>query len=192
MSLFDKFTTKTEEQEAFKETSRFGNLKIDDVNKLFKVGKNVYKFEDLFSFELFEDKQTIAQGGVSLGRAIVGGALFGEAGATAGALSKVNKSDNEFCSSMQILFTVKNHKQATGTIPFIFGKTNKSKLVYRVAKTNAKATLEGFNFIVENNKPAEDSTISNFDDLKKLKELLDLGIITQNEFNTKKKELLNL
>ncbi len=33
---------------------------------------------------------------------------------------------------------------------------------------------------------------SNIDELKKYKELLDMGAITQEEFNKKKKELLNL
>ena len=35
-------------------------------------------------------------------------------------------------------------------------------------------------------------TISNADELKKFKELLDLGIITQEEFDAKKKQLLGL
>ncbi|MDE7100544.1 MAG: SHOCT domain-containing protein [Anaeroplasmataceae bacterium] len=34
--------------------------------------------------------------------------------------------------------------------------------------------------------------VSAADELKKFKELLDTGIITQEEFNTKKKELLGL
>ena len=41
----------------------------------------------------------------------------------------------------------------------------------------------------------EENTIKNqndpYDELKKIKELLDMGIITQEEFDTKKKELLN-
>ena len=49
----------------------------------------------------------------------------------------------------------------------------------------------------ENNQMKdEENTIKNqndpYDELKKIKELLDMGIITQEEFDTKKKELLNL
>ena len=40
--------------------------------------------------------------------------------------------------------------------------------------------------------PVVNSTIGNADTLKKYKELLDEGIITQEEYDTKKKELLNL
>ena len=35
-------------------------------------------------------------------------------------------------------------------------------------------------------------TLSNADELKKFKELLDMGIITQEEFDAKKKQLLGL
>lgn len=49
--------------------------------------------------------------------------------------------------------------------------------------------------IIENNinkKEKENDSISNLDELKKLKELLDLGAITPDEFETKKKELLDI
>lgn len=36
------------------------------------------------------------------------------------------------------------------------------------------------------------SATSNADELKKFKELLDLGVITQDEFDAKKKQLLGL
>ena len=35
-------------------------------------------------------------------------------------------------------------------------------------------------------------TVSNIDELKRFKELFDMGVITQEEFETKKKQLLNL
>lgn len=53
------------------------------------------------------------------------------------------------------------------------------------------------NAIAERNKPTSNQTIinqaaSSADELKKFKELLDAGIITQEEFNAKKKQLLGL
>ncbi|WP_312504735.1 SHOCT domain-containing protein, partial [Bacillus luti] len=36
------------------------------------------------------------------------------------------------------------------------------------------------------------ATISVADELKKFKELLDMGVITEDEFNAKKKQLLNI
>ncbi len=42
------------------------------------------------------------------------------------------------------------------------------------------------------NSAKESNTNSSLDEIKKLKELLDCGAITQEEFDSKKKELLNL
>ena len=39
---------------------------------------------------------------------------------------------------------------------------------------------------------AQSSSVSVADEIKKFKELLDIGAITQEEFDAKKKELLNL
>ena len=44
----------------------------------------------------------------------------------------------------------------------------------------------------ENTKNSKESCYSNTDEIKKLKELLDMGAITQEEFDQKKKELLGL
>ena len=44
----------------------------------------------------------------------------------------------------------------------------------------------------QDQKKTNDSTVSNADELKKYKDLLDAGIITQEEFDAKKKELLGL
>ena len=56
---------------------------------------------------------------------------------------------------------------------------------------------EAYSTYLKENKPAVESnntTASNnsYDELIKLKELLDLGVITQEEFDAKKKQLLNI
>ena len=44
----------------------------------------------------------------------------------------------------------------------------------------------------ENNIPQENNTNDPIEEVKRLKELLDMGILFQEEFDKKKKELLNL
>lgn len=46
-----------------------------------------------------------------------------------------------------------------------------------------------FSTLKDNKKPSDES---NYDEIKKLKNLLDIGAITQEEFDEKKKQLLNL
>lgn len=173
----------------FHKTSKYGYLQIDEQNKLFKIGRNVQAYEDLISFELVENGNILTKGGISPGRAIIGGALFGSEGAGLGSLSKIKKEDIEYCTNLSILVAVKNNKKGTFSIPFISFKTDKSKILYNQSITNAKATLVGFNYILDSFK---DSAISEFDNLIKIKELLDLGIITPEEFDLKKKELIDL
>lgn len=190
MGLFSK--NKTDEEIDFKATTKFGLMKIDEENKLFKAARKVFKFEDLISFELVQDNQRIVEGGIDAGRAILGGSFFGNAGATIGGLSKVKKADKEYCSSIQILFTVKNNKRATHTISVLALRLDKSSAMYSQHNLLAKSTMEGFNYIISCNESAEptDSALANFEDLKKLKELFDLGILTEEEFEAKKAELL--
>jgi hypothetical protein len=190
MGIFSK-NNDTDSRE-FKETTKFGLMKIDDEHKLFKAARKVFKFEDLVSFELVQDNQKVVEGGVGAGRALLGGAFFGNTGAAVGGLSKVKKADKEYCSSIQILFTVRNNKRATHTISVLALKLDKSSAMYSQHNLLAKATLEGFNYILGCNESSEptDSALANFEDLKKLKELLDLGILTEEEFESKKAELL--
>lgn len=194
MGLFDSFSKKKSEDVTFEKTTKFGFLAIDEKRKLFRYSplSPIFKFEDLVSFELIEDNQKVTEGGASLGRAMLGGAAVGTSGATAAGLSKIKKTDKDICTNLQILFTVKNNEKAVHTIPFLRKKVDKSKFSYHQAQVNAKATLEGFNHILGENAPVEDDAISNYDELKKLKELLDLEILTQEEFDQKKKELMGL
>ena len=184
--LFDKFK---KEKGDFDATSTFGSIKVDDNRRIFKIAGRLIPYTDLVSFELLEDGKIITEGGIDIGRAAIGGAFFGIAGAGIGGFSKIKKEDKELCSNMQILVTLRNQKYGTVTVPFIFMKTDKSKTTYSLAKTNAKATLSGLNYIVGMNA---DKTISGFDNLKKLKELFDLGILTEDEFDSKKKEILGI
>lgn len=61
-----------------------------------------------------------------------------------------------------------------------------SKLYERYSnyKTRENVQIESEETIKEKNNP--------YEELKKLKELLDMGIINEEEFESKKKELLNL
>ncbi|WP_373711769.1 SHOCT domain-containing protein [Jeotgalibaca porci] len=184
--LFNKFK---KEKDYFEATSTFGSIKVDDTRRIFKLAGKLIPYADLVSFELIEDGKTITEGGIDIGRAAIGGAFFGTTGAGFGGFSKMKKEDKEFCTSMQVLVTLRNQKRGTLTVPFIIMKTDKSKTAYSLAKTNAKATLSGLNYIVEMNA---DKTISGFDNLKKLKELFDLGILTKDEYDSKKKDILGI
>lgn len=180
-------------KQEFETTTKMGNIKIDENRRLFKVNLSTYPVDDLVSFELLENGSQLTSGGISLGRAALGGLAFGAVGAGLGGMTKVSKKDTEFCNSMKVMINFKNQKRGTAVIHLIAKKTKKSGFMYSSALTAAKSTLEGLNYILGLQGVKDtDPKLDKLEDIKKYKELLDLGIIDQSEFDKKKKELLNL
>lgn len=180
-------------KQEFETTTKMGNVKIDEPRRLFKVNLTIYPIDDLVSFELLENGSQVTSGGISLGRAALGGVAFGAVGAGIGGLTKVKKQDTEFCNSLKVIINLKNQKRGTAVINLIAKKTKKSSFMYSTALTAAKSTLEGLNYILGLQGVQDtDPNLDKLEDIKKYKELLDLGIIDQSEFDKKKKELLNL
>ena len=74
-------------------------------------------------------------------------------------------------------------------------ETKKSDLIYRDAFKEAQSTLAALDSITHNVLPIEKAQNDSFDateELRKYKSLLDDGIITLEEFDAKKKQLLDL
>lgn len=124
-----------------------------------------------------------------MGRALLGGVVLGPVGAIVGASGK-RKSDT---NSTTITKHFENEKD--GTAKFIFKAVDTDKIEEISVVMNSKKNAEIESFFQNINV----NTTSNYNDLrspvdqvKELKELLDLDIITQEEFDIKKKELLDL
>lgn len=185
---------KRKESKEFTETGSYGPLKIDDTRKLFKYKSEIFNYTDLISFELIEDGNQVTHGGISLGRAALGGIIFGTSGAAITGASKIKKEDKNYCSQLDIMIHVKNSPKPTKFIKLITFKIDKSKFMYKQMANTAKEILGGLNYILDNieTQPSSDNAIDQFDNLKKLKELLDMGILSQEEFDKKKQKLLDL
>lgn len=184
---------------------------LDNRGKNFKIKDDdtSYKFSDLVNYELCEDNSTIQKGGV--GRAIVGGVLFGEVGAIVGAQTR--KSQN-VVGSLYIRLTLKS--VGMKTITFINSPTDKNGYIYRTARRSADKVMSELELIMSENQNIANQTssqsqyepqlasspvhqpipigqpqISVADELLKLKQLLDMGVLTQEEFDQQKQKLLN-
>ncbi len=186
----------------FNETRSIADkLYIDETNKLWyipRVGLNgthikppiIHKFEDILNFELQENGTTVAKGG--LGSAIVGGALFGSTGAIVGAVAGCKNTD--IIDTVRINVTVNDMLKPNMSINLLPDKAKRNSAMYGKAMTDAQNILALLSIMVEQVK-AETNTntiapVSVADEIRKFKELLDMGAITQEEFDTKKKELL--
>ena len=188
----------------FTPTKSIGNLfHVDENRRQFAVTKTnlmgkeisrtVYDYDDIIDYELLEDGNTIAQGGV--GRALVGGTLFGGVGAIVGATTR-HKNKNT-CSKLQIKITLNNIANSVAYINYIEAETKKSGFVYKTMYNVAQETLSILNVIcqsnkIEMNKERTGDNSSEADEIMKFKKLMDEGIITEEEFAAKKKQLLGL
>ncbi len=179
---------------------------VDTCGKRFKFkgDSNYHTFGDLVNYELCENNSTIQKGGI--GRAIVGGALFGEVGAIIGAQTR--KSQN-VVDSLYIRLTLKS--SGMKTITFINSSTDRNGFIYKTARKSADEVLSELDLILSENQSeaiqeaaqpqpsptpvqqpqTEQSPTLIADELLKLKQLLDMGVLTQEEFDQQKQKLLN-
>ena len=152
----------------------------------------VFNYNQIVDFELLEDGNSIASGG--LGRAIVGGIAFGGVGAIVGGVTGKKKS-KDTCTSLQIKLTVKDYYSPTFYITLISSEFKKSSLVYKQNEKIAQDIVSKLQVITS--VPTEQSgnvALSNdvTEQIRKFKRLLDDGLISQEEYDLKKKELLSL
>ena len=187
-------------------------LALDSTHEKFLVKDEsfwrVLSYKQLISYDLCKDGSSVITGDAS--GAIVGGLLFGTVGAIAGAAGS-SKSVNNYCSDMYI--SIVDNTANRYKIPLIKEPVLESSLDYKVAIERAREMISILSVIDNSNKnqslaepsnqfrsatPALSTRNSsslndtNFEAIKKYKELLEMGIITQAEFDAKKAELLGI
>lgn len=177
-------------------TNSVGSLiQFDDKAKEFIIGKgdtaDLFKYENIVDYELLQNGATVSKG--SMGGAVVGGLLFGTAGAVAGAAGS-KRIEVDVCTSLSIKVTLKDTYRKVCYITFINSSLATNSNAYKVAYTLAQNCMSYLKIAcdmvqVKNNTIVQSS---NADELRKFKELLDDGIITEEEFQAKKKQLLGL
>lgn len=151
----------------------------------------VFAYDQLISYELVEDGVGIASGG--LGRAAVGEIPADSAGAAG------RGSENRFgsvCGSLEVKLALNNYKGGEFLIRLIDKPEEKNGAAYQEALKTAGGIVSGLRAIVDkrNNEalqaaaPVADAA----DEIRKFKALLDDGIITEEEFQAKKKQLLGI
>lgn len=169
---------------------------FDDENKLFSFPEksrminvyNIISYDELISYDVIENGATVTSGG--LGEALLGGAFFGLAGAIAGGTSK---RIDDLCSTLQLKITTSNEVTPVIYIDFLKSETPKNSSVYKEKSRDIQNILSKFEIITNGNSDfnkEKDNKFSAADEIKKYKELLDMGAITEEEYEKKKKQLL--
>lgn len=150
----------------------------------------IHSYDEILDFELLEDGGSIVKGG--LGRAVAGGVLFGGVGAIIGGATGKRKS-KPTCTSLKIKITLNDMTTPTEYINLITTETPKSSILYQTCEKQALEILSLFQVMCESNKVTQTvQEQSTADEIAKFKQLLDSGVITEDEFEAKKKQLLGL
>ncbi|WP_127848714.1 SHOCT domain-containing protein [Lacticaseibacillus hulanensis] len=151
-------------------------------------------YKNIVSYHVVEDgDQIIAKSGV--GRAIGGGLLFGPVGAIVGGVTGKKKS-KKIVTDLHIDVVVSDRPKNSYTISIISTQT-KPGLVLTNARTTAAQISAFIDNILALQEQESTDTVSvaqneTANEIRQFKSLLDDGIITEEEFNAKKKELLGL
>lgn len=183
----------------FNITKKIGTyLEIDDENKLWRIpkltltGKHkevpIYHYEDIVDYDLLVDDVGI-KGNSKFAGAAAGGILFGASGAILGALGSGKKSEVQ---SMKIKIVLNDINNPMILIKLFDSGLKKGSWIYNHFTKTAQEILSVLDLIVKQNQQ-EDKQAKHIDipeQIKKLAELKEQGILTEDEFETKKKELL--
>lgn len=188
--------------EAMQPTGKiFMCAKWDDKLRVISLGSmglgTIVKYDTIKDIQVFEQVQAVTQtkgktkkkGGIT--RALVGGAVAGPAGAIVGGMTA--KSENNATSV--------TNQQVTRTI--VLTRDDPFKTVLNIPY-NAELEVKLRNILSENLNQIEQvaeisetsqveqpvSNVSVADELIKLKELLDAGVLTEDEFTAQKQRLL--
>lgn len=134
-------------------------------------------------------------------RAVAGGLIAGPVGAVVGGVTgktkgHANSVTKEYLDYLGLSIMLKDG--STFAIPFLTQTTKSDSYTAQNAYNDLYDIIAvikaGMNAVKEKNEIISHSVQNNssLDEIKKLKELLDMNAITQEEFETKKKQLLDL
>lgn len=174
-------------------------FRIDDHKKQWYAGRKnipnppVFSFAEVVDYEYSEDGEMITKGGT--GRAAVGGMLFGATGAVIGGLTGGRRTKS-VVRSMKVKISLRNKYVKYCEVELLGGgaECKVGGMTYTFLKQVADNLLSALDSMVveSQNSSTETSAPSSADEIRKYKQLYDDGIITQDEFEAKKRQLLGL
>ena len=177
---------------------------IDNVNKKFiyqngKTHSKTYSFSDLINYEVYENGKSQVQG--RAGSALIGGAFFGLGGLIVG--SSMSRNVNEKCNQLKLIIRLNDFDCPEIVITYVNTvDLDKNSWTYKNMKNNIQTVCSMLEYML-NEKTLEQSSAgkqeekisvnaSSKEQLQELKEMLDDGLITQEDYEKKKKQILGL
>lgn len=159
----------------------------------------IHCFDEIIGYELLENSISLTKGGMA--QAAIGAALFGKTGAIVGATTATRKTINE-CSSLCVKITLNDIQNSEKCIEFVTFPVKTDSAAYKIWYKAALEIISVLHTICYSNNQDEHPHKIECDNVKeddlavdkirKYKSLYDEGIITKEEFDAKKKQLLGI
>lgn len=152
-------------------------------------------FDDINSFEVISDSPQIVNNN-SFTSAAGGKYVAGDIGTIIGALSSL--TNGTYITNLQIKLNLKSIENPCVMVNYFTRKTEVNspmgKFLTEMFQKDVSRLEEVMRIISNDSSPKNDNPTSNIpvEELKKLKDLLDAGILSQEEFDAKKRQLLGL
>ena len=181
-------------------------LVIDNEHRQFayvsdKFSSKKYNFSDIINYEIYENGNSKVQG--RAGSALIGATFFGLGGAIIG--SSRGRAVNEKCNQLKLIIRLNDFDNPQIIIPYIDNVSwDKSGAIYRGMMENLQAVCSNLEYMI-NAKTLEESSVEKEEttenriepkqkkeQLQELKEMLDDGLISEEDFEKKKNQILGL
>jgi hypothetical protein len=168
-----------------------------------QIAEQTFSYNDLLSISLIEDGETVTdfRRSSQIGGALIGGLVLGGLGAVIGGLSGTTKT-SEMVEKITLRLVVNDTKNPLFEIDFLNTQTKKKDLRYQDAMQKARHWHGLIEVLIkradmedkenEKNNVVQSSSNSLADELKKLAELRDTGVLSDAEFQKQKEKLLGL
>ena len=184
------------------------NIPVFDQGIMFDdLCDRIYKFTDILDFKIIDNGSSVMEGSSLIGAA-VGGALFGGAGAIVGSTLSSRKSVGK-CSQLSVKIIINDIHESTRYLNILGDNSeftdsySRESATYGSAMKIAEQCISILTIILKRNhelsspQPANTSNSGDagkediIENIKKLSELKEMGILTEAEFESKKKELMD-
>lgn len=175
-----------------------GVIEIDEKARLFRPSGftnliNIYPLDSISSYDIVENGTTTTSGG--LGRSAIGALAFGGTGAIVGAVTGKKKTIQKV-DSFRVRLNLDDLDKPVVYLDLIKKPIKSNTKDYKKIVETADKIISSLDILLKDtsNDPAPSPVPqqSGADEIRKYKALLDDGILTQEEFDAKKKELLGL
>lgn len=203
INILSKNFTITKVVDILEKGKKSAKLLIDNQHKKFAIQQEMrvskeYNFVDLINYDIYENGERKVQG--RAGAALIGGAFFGIGGMIVG--SSMSRSVQEQCTQLKLIVRLNDIENPQITINYIKnGVTAPFGENYTVMKENLQLVCSNLEYIMNNKSLLESMNAeagkSHLEKsvkakLQEINDLLDEGLISKEEFEQMRKNILKL